>query len=94
MTMMLRAEQVHAITDIVGAELLDLSDGLDRVTMGKAGRRQHLLYLGILDGGHMPVKLEVNCPKIDSKRRFVHVGQYSDGQLIGGVSLELSSPAT
>ncbi|MCP3141050.1 S8 family serine peptidase [Pyxidicoccus xibeiensis] len=84
----LEGEKVRAITDIVGAELLVLRDGIATVTMGKAGRL-HVPYVRIADGARMVAKLHVSKPKIDKERRFVHIAQHSGGQLVGGVSLEL-----
>ena len=87
-TATLKGERVGAITDIVGAGLLELRDGIARVTMGKADRL-HLPYVRIADGARMVAKIHVSRPKIDKERRFVHIAQHSGGQLIGGVSLEL-----
>ena len=84
----LKGDQVRAITDIVGADLLELRDGIARVTMGKADRL-HVPYLRLADGARMVAKIHVSRPRIDKERRFVHIAQHSGGQLIGGVSLEL-----
>jgi hypothetical protein len=84
----LKGEQVRAVTDIIGAELLELRDGIARVTLGKADRLQ-VPYVRLADGARMAARIHVDHPKIDKERRFVHVAQHSGGQLIGGVSLEL-----
>lgn len=84
----LKGEQVRAVTDIIGAELLELRDGIARVTLGKADRLQ-VPYVRLADGARMAARIHVDRPKIDKERRFVHVAQHSGGQLIGGVSLEL-----
>jgi subtilisin family serine protease len=84
----LKGEQVRAVTDIIGAELLELRDGIARVTLGKADRLQ-VPYVRLADGARMVARIHVDRPKIDKERRFVHVAQHSGGQLIGGVSLEL-----
>jgi subtilisin family serine protease len=84
----LKGDRVRVITDIVGAELLELRDGIARVTMGKADRL-HVPYMRLADGARMVARIHVDRPKIDKERRFVHVAQHSGGQLIGGVSLEL-----
>lgn len=84
----LKGEQVRAITDIVGAELLELRDGIATVTMGKADRL-HVPYVQIAEGARMVARVHISRPRIDKERRFVHVAQHSGGQLIGGVSLEL-----
>lgn len=84
----LKGGQVRAMTDIVGAELLELRDGIATVTMGKADRL-HVPYVQLADGARMVARVHVSRPKIDQERRFVHIAQHSGGQLIGGVSLEL-----
>lgn len=84
----LKGEQIQAVTDIIGAELLQLRDGIARVIVGKADRL-HVPYVRLADGVRMAARIHVDDPKTDKQRRFVHVAQYSGGQLIGGVSLEL-----
>lgn len=84
----LKGEQVRAVTDIIGAELLELRDGIVRVTMAKTDQL-HVPCLRLADGARMVAKVHVNRPKTDKERRFVHVAQHSGGQLVGGVSLEL-----
>jgi subtilisin family serine protease len=84
----LKGDQVSAITDIVGAELLELRDGIATVTMGKADRL-HVPYVHLAEGARMVTRVHVSRPRIDKERRFVHIAQHSGGQLIGGVSLEL-----
>ncbi|MGI8838137.1 MAG: S8 family serine peptidase [Pyrinomonadaceae bacterium] len=84
----LKGEQIRAITDIAGAELLDLRDGIATVTMGKADRL-HVPYLRIADGARMVARIHLHRAKTHEERRFVHVAQHSGGQLVGGVSLEL-----
>jgi len=86
----LRNAQINAITDIVGAEKLELRNGLATITMGQSGRL-HVPYVHLADGARMAAKIHVNKPKVDKDRRFVHITQHSGGQLIGGVSLELAS---
>jgi len=83
----LKGDQVHAITDIIGAEVLELCDGVATVTMGRADRMQ-VPFLRIAEGARMVARIHVRRPKIDKERRFVHVVQQSGGQLIGSVSLE------
>jgi len=84
----LKGDRVRAITDIIGAETLELRDGIAKVTMGKADRL-HVPYVRLADGARMTAKVHVDRPKIDKTRRFIHIAQHSGGQLIGGVSLEL-----
>jgi hypothetical protein len=91
-TATLRGEQVHALTDVVGAERLELRDGIARLTMGKADRL-HLPQVRIAEGARMPAKIEVSGARIDEERRFVHVSQRSGGRIVGGVTLELRPPA-
>ena len=84
----LKGEQVRALTDVDGAELLDLSDGVATITMGKADRL-HVPYLRLAEGARMVARIRLSQPKAAKERRFVHVAQHSGGQLVGGVSLEL-----
>lgn len=84
----LRGEKVRVVTDVVGAELLELRDGIAKLTMGKADRL-HVPYLRLADGARMAARIHVERPKVDKEGRFVHVAQYSGGQLFGGVSMEL-----
>ena len=79
----LKGDQVRAITDIVGADLLELRDGIATLTMGEADRL-HVPHLRLSDGARMVARVQVNRPKVDKERRFVHVAQHSGGQLVGG----------
>jgi hypothetical protein len=83
----LKGDRILATTDILGADLLELGDGIARVTLGKADRL-HIPKLRLLEGARLVARIHVSRPKIDKERRFVHVAQRSGGQLIGGVSLE------
>jgi hypothetical protein len=84
----LKAEQVRATTDVVGAELLELRGGIATLTMGKADHL-YLPYIRLAEGARMVARIHVSRPRINKDLRFVHVAQHSGGQLIGGVSLEL-----
>jgi subtilisin family serine protease len=88
LTTTLEGDRVRGLTDIVGAELLELDGGLAKVTMGKADRL-HVPYLQVAEGFRVIAKIRVEGLARDKKSQFVHVAQYSGGQLIGGVSLEL-----
>jgi hypothetical protein len=84
----LKGDQVRALTDIVGAQLLELRDGIATVTLGAAGRLQ-VPHVRLAEGVRMVARVEVSRPKVEKGLRFVHVAQHSGGQLVGGVSLEL-----
>lgn len=84
----IEGEKIRELTDIEGAEQLELRDGIAAVTLGGADRLR-VPTVRIAAGTRMPVRVRVSKPKIDKQRRHVHVAQYSGGQLIGGVSLEL-----
>lgn len=87
-TLALKGEHIREVTDVIGAELIEVRDGIATVTMGKADRF-HLPYVRLASRARMVARIRVNRPKIEKDQRFVHVAQYSGGQLIGGVSLEL-----
>jgi subtilisin family serine protease len=84
----LEGDKVRAMTDIVGAEALELRDGIATITLAK-GARLHVPDVRLAEGARMVARVHVRKPKIDKKRRFIHIAQHSGGQLIGGVSLEL-----
>ena len=46
-----------------------------------------LRSLRLIEGARMPARLHVQA-RTDAGPRFVHVAQYSGGQLLGGVSLQ------
>ena len=82
----LKGHDVEERTDVFGATTLELHDGVARIR-ATAERPLVLTSLRLLEGVRMPARLHVRA-RIDAGPRFVHVAQYSGGQLIGGVSLE------
>jgi len=85
----LHGEDVGRLTDIAGAEMLDLRDGVATVTAAK-NERLCVPQVRVVEGVRMPVSIRIVKPKLDDgKPRRVHVAQYSGGRLIGGVTLEL-----
>ena len=100
----LEGDQIREVTDIIGADLLELRDGIARITVSRRIRPDlsnqrryphlylpelHLPHLRIAQGARMPVAIEVHEPKPVDGLRHVHIAQHSGGQLIGGVTLEL-----
>ncbi len=82
-------QRIRTLTDIAGAEFLELRDGVATITMGDA-RQLQVPTVRLADGVRMAARIRVTGEKKTAKnRRFVHIAQYSGGQLIGGVSLEL-----
>jgi hypothetical protein len=84
----LEGGKVRAMTDIIGAESLELRDGIATVTLAK-GARLHVPDVRIAEGARMAARIHVSKPGIEKERRFVHIAQLSGGQAAGGVSLEL-----
>ncbi len=82
------AEEIRALTDVQGAELLEVKHGIATVTLAKADRLR-MPFLMVAEGAKMVARIHLRNAKTDTARRFVHVAQHSGGQLIGGVSLEL-----
>lgn len=83
----LKGSDVELTTDIRGAELLELKDGVVSIQGGR-GQRIIIPYLRLEKGVKMAVSVRVSNPRTDRDLRFVHVTQLSGGQVIGGVSLE------
>jgi hypothetical protein len=84
----LEGAKVRAMTDIIGAESLELRDGIATVTLAK-GVRLHVPDVRIAEGARMAARIHVSKPRVEQERRFVHIAQLSGGQAAGGVSLEL-----
>jgi subtilisin family serine protease len=84
----LEGDRVRTMTDITGAEALELRDGIATITLAK-GARLHVPDVRIAEGARMTARVHVSKPRIDRESRFVHIAQFSGGQVEGGVSLEL-----
>lgn len=82
----LKGHDVEERTEVFGATTFELYDGVARIR-ATAERGLVLRSLRLLDGVRMPARLHVQA-RTDAGPRFVHVAQYSGGQLIGGVSLQ------
>jgi hypothetical protein len=82
------AEEIRALTDVQGAELLEVKHGIATVTLAKADCLR-MPFVMVAEGAKMVARIHLRNAKTDTARRFVHVAQHSGGQLIGGVSLEL-----
>ncbi|HET9488409.1 MAG TPA: S8 family serine peptidase [Methylomirabilota bacterium] len=72
--------------DVVGATALEVHDGIARIR-AMPERALVLRSLRLIEGARMPARLHVQA-RTDAGPRFVHVAQYSGGQLLGGVSLQ------
>lgn len=84
----LKRDRIRTITDISGAETLDVNQGNATITIAQK-ERLHVPFLRIADGARMVARIHLHREKNDKRGGFIHVAQHSGGQLIGGVSLEL-----
>lgn len=84
----LKGEEIQMRTDIVGAETLELQDGIATV-LGTENSQLFIPSIRLAEGVKMLAAVRVHHPKIAEEQRFVHVAQLSGGQLVGGVTLEL-----
>lgn len=84
----LKAAQVEERTDVIGARRLELTEGIATI-VGDARTQLVVPCVQIAEGAKMPVALAVRRLRTDEERRSVHVAQYSAGELVGGVTLEL-----
>jgi hypothetical protein len=84
----LRGAAIQAKTDVVGARLLSLRNGMATIAM-TPGEALVIPFLRLTPGTRLPVRIRVWKPAAGKKRRFVHVAQFSGGRRAGGVSLEL-----
>ena len=82
----LKGGDIEERTDVFGATTFELYDGVARIR-ATAERALVLRSLRLLNGVRVPARLNVQA-RTDAGPRFVHVAQYSGGQLIGGVSLQ------
>ncbi len=82
----LKGDDIGERTDVFGATTFELHDGVARIR-ATAERGLVLKSLRLLDGARLPVRLNVKA-RTEAGPRFVHVAQYSGGQLVGGVSLQ------
>jgi hypothetical protein len=82
----LKGDDIGERTDVFGATSLELHDGIAHIR-ATAERGLVLRSLRLLEGARVPVRLNVKA-HTEAGPRFVHVAQYSGGQLVGGVSLQ------
>jgi hypothetical protein len=85
----LKRDRIRTVTDIAGAETLDVNQGIANITIADKERRLHVPFLKIADGAKMVARVHLHRERNDKRGGFIHVAQHSGGQLIGGVSLEL-----
>jgi hypothetical protein len=79
---------VRLQTDVVGAQRLELRDGVASI-LAAEDARLFVPHVRLAPNVRMPARIRVHGPQTDERRRFVHVAQLSGGQLVGGITLEL-----
>jgi hypothetical protein len=87
----LKGPEAEERTDVVGATTLEVYNGIARI-QAMAERKLLIRSLRLVEGARMPARLHVQA-RTEAGPRFVHVAQYSGGQLVGGVSLQFG-PST
>jgi hypothetical protein len=86
----LEGDEVQMLTDIVGAETLELSDGVAKIWMSGPGET-FIPCLRLVEGVRLPARIHVHRPKADAEHRFIHVAQLAGGLRVGGVTLQLKT---
>lgn len=90
MKVTLKGEEIQIRTDIIGAEMLELNNGVASILVAdKEDRRLFIPNIRLAEGVKMPAIVYVHDSKINENKHFVHIAQLSGGQLVGGVTLEL-----
>jgi hypothetical protein len=84
----LKGADVRLQTDVVGAQRLELRDGVASI-LAAEDARLFVPHVRLAPNVRMPARIRVHGPQTDERRRFVHVAQLSGGQLVGGITLEL-----
>jgi Subtilase family len=82
----LKGLEAEERADVFGATTLEVFNGIARIR-ATPGRKLLLRSLRLVEGAHMPARLQVQA-RTEAGPRFVHAAQYSGGQLVGGVSLQ------
>ena len=87
-TRSLKGDEIAARTGIRGADTLDLEGGMASISFPGDGRLD-IPELRLATGARLPATEVVNGIRTEAQRRFIHVGQRSGGDRVGGVTLEL-----
>lgn len=82
----LKGPQVAAITDIEGAELLELENGIATVQADKDSLS--ITCLRLTEGAILPAAVRVVGARRRKPRGAIHVAQLSGGRRFGGVTIE------
>jgi hypothetical protein len=88
LTLTLNGADVRLQTDVVGAQKLEVRDGMASI-LAAEDARLFVPHVRLAPNVRMPARIRVLGPQTDERRRFVHVTQLSGGQLVGGITLEL-----
>ncbi len=82
-------EEIHMRTDITGAEMLELQNGVASIL---ASKKDNLFipYVRLAEGTKFPASIQIKEAKTDSKQHYIHVAQLSGGQRVGGATLDIN----
>ncbi|HEY7650492.1 MAG TPA: S8 family serine peptidase, partial [Methylomirabilota bacterium] len=87
----LKGPEAEERADVFGATTLEIYNGIARIR-ATSERKLLLRSLRLVEGARMPARLHVQA-RTEAGPRFIHVAQYSGGQLVGGVSLQFGPVA-
>jgi hypothetical protein len=91
--MELKGSEVERRLDVHGARSLHVRDGIATIELDNAQPLMWLKRLRLPNGSRIPATVSVTNARIGKDKRCVHVAQFSEGRLAGGVSLELRPPS-
>lgn len=83
-----KSDEVEMLTGIVGAEYLEISKGKAHITKASK-QRLFIPRINLANSVKMPVNIQVIQDPRNINSGLVHVGQYSGGRKIGGLSLDI-----
>jgi len=84
----LEGDAIRSKTGIVGAHALRVRNGIATI-ISPANATVTIPCLRVAPAAAMPVNLRVTRPHATLERRDIHVGQFSGGRRVGGVTLRL-----
>lgn len=91
--LVLKGDDISVKTDIKGADILDLKNGIASIRLKNGKQPQlHIPYLRLLKGARLPVSIRIVGVRNQDKPKAIHVGQLSGGRRIGGVTIKLDWP--